>query len=308
MWLGLLALPFAFFVVARRRRGRRKMRVIVRLLWLIILAAFLPVSGFLNWHGGWVVGPRYWSIGPPFFAFAAVFALENIASRWPRLRPLVRGAATGLGVASVIQTGLISITYNTLPEGITRPLAEATLPLLRDGFVPHHIGELVGWQGSRFFYGVVACLLVAALVPLLARVNESWIAWTGRGALALVLAFVALLPAFSAPVPWELDRGTSAVRFLVDAWDPPGRDAIHLARAKLAVDPHVPCAHLELGRMEELVGMYVEARRDEVIDEGLNCSGAMARVDGFLEKHAHLSGIGAPGPPPLPAVVAVPKK
>ena len=304
MWLGLLAIPLAFFLGARRQRGRRKLRRMVRLLWLIVLAAFLPVSGFLNWHGGWVVGPRYWSVGPPFFAFAAVLGLENLSVRWPRLRPVLRGTAAGLAIASVIQTGLISITYNTLPEGITRPLAEATIPLLRDGFAPHHLGELLGWPGTRFFYGVVVCLLACAFVPVLTRVEESWTAWIARGVYAVALAAVALVPAFTEPMLFEMDRGTSAVRFLVDAWDPGGRDAIHAARAKLAAGPNVPCEHAELGHMEELVGMFPEARRDEAVDEGLNCGGPRARLDLILEKLALLSGPGAPvftprPPPPV---------
>ncbi len=295
MWLGLVAVPFGLFVGARGRRDRRKLRVVILVLWFVVLAAFVPVSGFLNWRGGWTVGPRHWSIGPPFFAFGAAFGLEQVATRWPRVRPAVRALAAGLALASVIQTGLVSITYNTLPMSITRPLAQAALPLLRDGFVPHHLGELVGWQGTRFFYVVAGCMLVAALVPVVVRVRESWVAWGLRSASALIFAAVALVPAFSAPLPDEKDEGTGGVRFLVDSWDPPGRDAIHRKRDKASPDAaKTPCERAELARMERLVGMFTEATRDEVGTGQAPCGGAVAKVDSFLLAHAHLSGAGAP--------------
>jgi len=300
MWLGLVGIPFGIFFVARHRPERKKLRVLFGLMWFLILCAFLPVSGFLNWHGGWSVGPRYWSIGPPFFAFAAAFGLDNIASRWPRMRPVVRALAVGLALASVLQTGLISILYNTLPEQITRPLPEAALPLLRDGFFPHHLGELVGWQSARFFYVVLACFLLAALVPFLTRVRESWLAWTVRGVLALGFAGVGLWPAFTPPAFEEGDDHGASTRFLVDAWDPPGRDGIKRQRERVLADATKgPCPRLDLARMEKLVGMAGEAKRDEAGQDASKCRGLLPRFDGLLEKYAHQPPL--PPKPPKPA-------
>jgi hypothetical protein len=295
MWVGLLSIPFGVFLGVQHRRGKVKLRVVIALVWLIVFAAFIPVSGNQNWHGGWSIGPRYWTVGPPFFAFAAVYALENIASRWPSLRPAARAVAAGMALASVVQTGLVSITYNTLPESITRPLAEATLPLLRDGYVPHHLAELVGFTGTRFFYFVAGCLLIAALIPLAVRAGDSTRVTVARGVSALAIAGLALVPAFSKPEPEEADEATGGVRFLVDTWDPLGRDAIRDKRAEVAADKkHAPCPRVELAHMERLVGMFSEAARDEAGLDASKCGGAMATVDAFLMKHAYLSGPGAP--------------
>ncbi len=263
-WLGLLALLFALFFGFGPGRTNARLRTATLVWGLAMLVLFVSVTGKSNWHGGWTIGPRYYGAAPPFFAFGAVMALEWLARHGRPFRTAARTLAVGLAIASVAQSGLISIVYNTLPERITRPLAQAAIPLALDGFAPHHIFELFGWASATPFYFVIGCLAAAALLPLVLRSQESLAGWGARLVATLLVAGVALRPAFSVPAKEELDQGTPSVAWLTTNWEPPGRDRIAAAREEAArLGPRSPCAWEHLAKMERIVGREADARRDE---------------------------------------------
>jgi hypothetical protein len=293
-WLGLLALLVALFLGFGPGRSAARQRTATLVWGLAMLILFVSVTGKSNWHGGWTIGPRYYGAAPPFFAFGGVLLLESLARRGKILRSVARTLGVGLALASVVQTGLISIVYNTLPEKITRPLVEAALPLTLDGFAPHHIFELFGWRGSTPFYVVVACLALAGFVPLVLRAQESIGGWSARFVASLVVAAIALRPAFSVPAKEELDQGTPSVAWLTSVWEPSGRDRITAAREEAGrYGSRRPCAWIHIAKMDRLVGLQAEARRDEA-QAGApppQCSGAEEHVDDALLKDlAEISG------------------
>jgi hypothetical protein len=299
-WLGLLAIPFVLFVgfgppaVQARRR-------VATLVWMLAMAIlFVSVTGKSNWHGGWTIGPRYYGAAPPFFAFGAVAALEWFAQKDHALRSAVRAVAVGLALASVAQTGLVSMVYNTLPENISRPFVQAALPLTITGYVPHHLFELFGWKSATPFHLVVACFVVAALLPLLLRANESLAAWGLRLVAALGIAAFALGPAFSLPSPEERDSGTGTVAWLTVIWEPQGRDTIASARQEAErFGSRRPCAWAHVARMERLVGLNADAARDEARAGAAmtECGGAGDRVEEMLVRRiAKMAAHAPPGP------------
>src|SRR5450631_2137808 len=107
-------------------------------------ALWTTESAAINWRGGWTIGPRYLGAAPPFFAFGAVVALEALSGKSSFRRAIARAAASGLALSSLLQSGLVSCLYNTIPESVTRPLPQLVIPLLRLAYVPHHALELVG--------------------------------------------------------------------------------------------------------------------------------------------------------------------
>ena len=263
MWLGLLVIPFGLFVSARRNPDRAWLRA-SHLVWLLtMLVLWGTVSAAINWRGGWTVGPRYLGAAPPFFAYGAVCALEELSGHRLLRRTIARGIAGGCAIASVAQTGLVSLVFNTLPESISRPLPQFAIPLARAGFVPHHVGELFGKDSPTIWYVVVGCLFAAVIVVALWPHRDRWFTWPARAFVVGLAFMVAIRPAMSAQGPDEEgDEGVSARRDLTRTWEPPGRDRITTMRA--LVDKHPkPCAYLELADLEKLVEWREEAAADE---------------------------------------------
>lgn len=264
MWLGLLAIPFALLFPAGTPRQRGRMRV-ASFVWLFaMLTLWLTVSAANNWRGGWTIGPRYLGAAPPFFAFGAVCALERLAGRSPGRRALLRGAAGGLAAAAAIQTGLISILYNSMPESVTRPLSQMALPLLRVGFVPYDLAEIVGWHTTGFFYFVVGCLLVAPVVAALAPAFRGVKLHALRLATFAAAAAVAVFFAMGDPAKEEGGDGHGDLRGLTTSWEPAGRDRI--ARLRLEAErygPRGPCLWYKLADLERVVHWDSKATTDE---------------------------------------------
>ncbi|HEY2514664.1 MAG TPA: hypothetical protein VGI39_27555 [Polyangiaceae bacterium] len=287
VWLGLLAIPLVVFAGYGPARARAQRRVATVVWTLAMLALFVSVTGKQNWHGGWSIGPRYYGAAPPFFAFGAVAALEYLARKGAGQRAVARTFAMGLAIASVAQSGLISVIDNTIPENVTRPFAETALPLTLTGFAPHHLFELFGWTGTAPFRLVLACLAGATLLPLALRADERVGAWIGRGAGALAIAAFALFPAFSAPAQEELDKGSQTTAWLTQIWEPQGRDGLAKAREEAErLGRRGPCAWRRLARLEHMVGLTANAMRDEAKAEGPpeQCGGVEAKLQNLLIK------------------------
>lgn len=256
MWMGLLAIPAVAF--ARDRRDA----AITHVSWIATMfLLWLTVSAAINWRGGWTVGPRYLGAAPPFFAFGAVFAAEVLCRGSLLRRTIARGVFGGLALASVAQMGVLGALYNTIPESVTRPLPQFALPLIRVGFVPHHIGELFGWTSPRTWYVVVATMIAALIIAAIYPFRDRIVTYGIRIMVIAAFAYVGLRPAFSDPQPGEGgDAGVDARRSLTVAWEPPGRDHLSTMRALAS---KYPCAWYRIADYERILGQTGDADRDE---------------------------------------------
>lgn len=228
LWLGLLAIPFALFSGFGGRRSRR-VRTQGTLVWLVTsLVLLATVSAAINWRGGWTVGPRYLGAMPPFLAYGAICAAERLGRARRSRRVGLRGLYVGAAIASVAQTGLVSLVCNSIPESVGRPLPELAIPLVRGGFVPRHLGDLVGFDSPTFGYVVFACLFLAALVPLFAAAKrERRVQRAMRVVVGVVVCAAMLVPAVRANDKDEgTDGGVAARSFFASIWEPPGRDRL----------------------------------------------------------------------------------
>jgi hypothetical protein len=164
--LALLSLPV---VVGRAATARlASLAPATRFAWAVVLALVLPVSASSIWRGGWTIGPRYLGALPPFLLFLAVVGgeawLARSRSRGPRwsARPALVAVFVSLAFVSFLSLGVVAFVTTTLPEAVQRPFSQVAWPFLREGLVPHHALELVGFHGRWPVYAAVS--IAAALV------------------------------------------------------------------------------------------------------------------------------------------------
>ena len=266
MWLGLLAIPLLIL----SPRGSPSMRHSLRVstfVWGLACAALISVNaGFVEWRAGWTVGPRYLVACGPFFAFGAACMMERVAKAGRMRRAVVRGVGGGLALASVLTIGTVGLLFDTLPENISRPFAQFSIPLMWTGYVPHHVGEWFGWDSTTLWYIVCAAMLAAPMVAGL------WPAREGRRVyLTRALFFVAALAAGMVPAfyPAPLDGSPlfvlfSGTRGLVQGWEPLGRDRITLLRNDAErYGSRRPCMWWQLADLDRVLGNEAQAIKDE---------------------------------------------
>lgn len=264
MLLGLLAIPFAIFggYGPPFLRAKRRWAAIV---FVLAMAALWAISaGFGNWRGGWTIGPRYLAAAPPFFGFGALLALERIAQYGPIMRTIMRGVAGGLALASVLTIGTVGLLYDTLPESFTRPFVQFAIPMMKAGYVPHHVGEWFGLSGIEPWYVIAAAMIAATVFPVLFFVRDYRKRHVLRLAVAAVFFVVAMLPAFSTPTDAELRAAGADIRAMMSGWEPRDRDRI--SKARLDAErrgPRGPCYWYRLADIERSVDLIPEAERDE---------------------------------------------
>jgi hypothetical protein len=178
----------------------------------------------------------------------------------------VRGLAGGLALASVLTIGLVGFIYDTLPESYTRPFTQFALPMLRGGFLPHHVGEWFGFTSTTFGYVCAAALVAAPVFAGLLVARERGWRYAGRlGAFAIAGA-LAMIPAFTTPSQEETlaAGGHPDIRGFMKGWEPAERDRISLARIEAERrGPRGPCYWYRLADLERAVGLIPEADRDE---------------------------------------------
>lgn len=264
MWLGFFAIPAV--MVARGAPWQRRQLQAATIAWLLTMfVLWLTVSAAINWRGGWTIGPRYLGAAPPFFAFGAVIAAETFASGSLLRRTLARGVLGGLAIASIVQIGLIGALYNTIPESVTRYVPQILVPFVRAGFVPHHAGELFGFDGPNFWYVVAAAMLLAGAVAALWPARDR--AWSFGLRVAVVGLFVwlGMRPALSEPTAAEGgDKGVDARRSLMESWEPPKRDRLTTLRARAETGGDArACLWWTVADIERALGQNAEADRDE---------------------------------------------
>jgi hypothetical protein len=265
MWLGFLAIPYALFGGHGTLREKEQRRISSIAWMLTMLVLWTTVSAAINWRGGWTIGPRYLGAAPPFFAYGALSAFEGMAARSTLRRAIIRGVAGGAALASVLTIGVVGLHFNTIPEDIVRPLAQFTWPMALAGFVPHHALELFGVTSGAFWYFVAACALGATCLGALVPWQEE------KGTLGLrigtfVAVFcLAMLPAVSTPSEEERsDFGGHTRHSFADNWQPVGRDRLAALKEEAErFGPRRPCNWVRLAQLEQLVGMHMEAMRDE---------------------------------------------
>ncbi|WP_394833881.1 hypothetical protein LVJ94_45995 [Pendulispora rubella] len=264
MWLGLLAIPFGLFIVRGTKHFRRQRRLSTLVWTFTMLVFFLTASAAAVWRGGWTIGPRLLGAAPAFFAYGAVTALEAIAPHGWR-RTVARGVAVGLALASAITIGLVALVYNTLPESVTRPLVQIALPFLRAGFVPYHVGHLLGVEGPNVFFVVLGMGFAGPLlVILLWKASDTLRAYVVRMGVTVAVTLIGIQGALSAPSSDEGGDGAHDTRNMSQAWEPKGNDRIAQAREEAdRVGPRGPCLWYQLADLERIVRWDREAAHDE---------------------------------------------
>jgi hypothetical protein len=251
MWIGLAAIPLALF--ARRARPALP-RAAIFAAAFVMFVLWLTVSAAVNWRGGWTIGPRYLGAAPPFFAFLALAALERAAEEGPWARTFARAAAVGLALASVLSIGLAGMLVSSLPEDVTRPLVEIVGPFVVAGFVPHHVGELVGVEGPAFFYALVALLLLTPLSLAFVPSGDRAVHVLARPALAFAFFVLGMRPALSKPDQSEsLTAGANTRAHFLSIWEPTGRDRLSGLRRRHADKTATACDYAKLARIEGLL-------------------------------------------------------
>lgn len=268
MWLGLLSVPL-ILLTPRGTTGERRHARLITVVWATLMAMVFGVNaGFVEWRAGWTVGPRYLVVCAPFFAFGALLALERFARGSRTRRAIARGMGGGLALASVLTIGSVGITYDTLPEAIARPFAQFTYPLARAGFVPHHVGEWVGWSSITPWYLVLAALLLAPTLPSVLRAPGERLGESLARVVMFVAAFaVGMVPAVSPPDDgsklFVLHPTTAGFNQI---WEPPGRDRLTMLREeaeRYGTRGIGPCYWYRVADLEHVLNQEPAALRDE---------------------------------------------
>jgi hypothetical protein len=137
-------------------RWDRPMRVFVSAL-ILGNAYFTSSFDYTSW--GWTAGPRHLTPMVPFLLIPAGLALERLRNAESFDRKIGAGIATGLCVASVVVTGLISLVAY-IPDSLSSPLFSLVLPLLRGGYLPPTVTVVFGLPNLGGI--AVLCVLAAA--------------------------------------------------------------------------------------------------------------------------------------------------
>ncbi|HVH47834.1 MAG TPA: hypothetical protein VM925_36115 [Labilithrix sp.] len=267
MWIGLIAAPIVLLWPSGGPGERAHLRI-VTVVWIACMTmAFGVNAGFVEWRGGWTVGPRYLVVCAPFFAFGGAVALERVAQRSRLSRLLARGVGGGLAFASVVMIGTVGLVFDTLPEAVARPFAQFFVPMARLGFVPHHIGEWFGWTSTTLWYVTCAAMLLAPLIACLVRQRGETRPETFGRVLTFAFAFaIGMVPALTPPEDSSaLFKLHPAIPFLA-GWEPPGRDRLTVLREeaeRFGTRGIGPCLWYQVADLERVLNHESQAARDE---------------------------------------------
>lgn len=259
MLFGLFAVGLVFFTSVKQGRDATVLRTSTVVWFLSMMALWFAMAGAIEWRAGWTLGARRAGAAPPFFALGALVFFELLSQRWPQLRNSMRGVALGSTLVGVVSLGLVGIFFNTLPEELSRPFVEFTLPYVRIGGVPNHNGQLIGLKGTGFWYVVAALTVLAPIVALfagrdtrgLARGEARRVGWGML--LAIPVAIAAGYPAMHVPkqrAPYPLD-------YWSQVWQPPRRDRIADLLKETATNP---CAQHYIADSQDILRMHDLAR------------------------------------------------
>ncbi len=268
MWIGLLGIPL-LLLSPRGAPSKRSHTRVITVVWALLMTMVIGVNaGFIEWRAGWTVGPRYLVVCAPFFAFGAVLALERFAHGSRARRALARGLGGGLALAGVVTIGTVGLIYDTLPETIARPFAQFSIPMMRVGQVPHHIGEWIGWNSTTLWYIACAAMILAPVVAGFWSQPGERRAEIAFRIFSFVTAFaVGMVPAFSPPEDntalFVMHPSTIPIGM---GMEPPGRDRITTMREeaeRYGTRGKGPCLWYQVAELERVMGQDSVAARDE---------------------------------------------
>ncbi|MHB8420419.1 MAG: hypothetical protein ACYDCL_20290 [Myxococcales bacterium] len=133
-----------------RRRPAALLLAALTALYTLFTASFV----FDAW--GWTVGPRHLAPLAAFLVLPAGVAIASLRRR----SPAWGGFAAGLCALSVLITGLATVTYPHIPDGVFgNAFFEVTLPLLVSGDLPRTVLSFFGagpWVWGLYFAAFAA--------------------------------------------------------------------------------------------------------------------------------------------------------
>ncbi|ATB35969.1 hypothetical protein CYFUS_001383 [Cystobacter fuscus] len=213
----LLALP-GLGVLGREARTRPEMRAHLWLTVALLLGYTYFTSSFSYDSWGWTTGPRHLTGLVPFLLLPVGLLLERARSAQ---RKAWAGVAAALCTASIVFTGLATFV-NYVPDDVSNAVLGLAMPLLRAGYVPPNVLNLLGLPNPVAGLALGLVLLGVALWVFvrLASIGER----PGRAPLLAGLAAFAVLLGFQAVTVRHDAPDQGAVNLLEKVWlVPPGR-------------------------------------------------------------------------------------
>lgn len=212
----LLALP-GLGVLKREARARGELRAHFWLGVALLLGYTYFTSSFAYDSWGWTTGPRHLTGLVPFLLLPVALLLERLRGL---NRPALLGAAAALCTASIVITGVATFV-NYVPDDVSNVFLGLAVPLLRAGYLPPNVLNLLGLPNplaGALLLGALLALAVWVFVRLGTGSVPGPARWVAAGALLGLLLGVQL-----ATVRHDAaDQG--AVGFLEQQWlVPPGQ-------------------------------------------------------------------------------------
>lgn len=250
---------------ARGSLSLRRLRRASTWVWILAMGALIvPMSSAVNWRGGWTLGPRFFTGASFFFAYGGMTALDAFGGTRPWRRAFARGVGGGLALSGALLLGLTALVFNTYPESTTRPLVQVALPLAKLGFVPHHIGELIGLDGVATWYFIVCLFFVMAALAIAPRARAKLGPYMARLVTVPAVCAITLVVPTTGTTEAEERVAGADLAFFARAWQPAGRDFVSETRVEAERrGPRGPCHWHRLARMERMLHWELEANRDE---------------------------------------------
>ncbi|WNG44188.1 hypothetical protein F0U60_08780 [Archangium minus] len=214
----LLALP-GVAVLRHEARARREMRAH---LWLVValLAGYTYFTSAFSYDSwGWTTGPRHLTGLVPFLLLPAGLLLERLRTSG---HPALLGAAAALCTASIAFTGVATFV-NYVPDDVSNVVLGLAVPLLRAGYLPPSVLNLLGIPNP--VAGVLLLVLLLGLAGwVFVRLGLHGTERPGATPLIAGLAMLALLLGLQTATVKHHSGDQGAVRFLEKVWlVPPGR-------------------------------------------------------------------------------------
>ena len=264
-WLAALSVCLIALAMARCPRPPKTERAMGASIALAIVGMTHLIGMMNNWRGGWQVGPRYLVTLVPALGLLALTGAESLLLSAKRdgnaaLRMAVTAFAAGSTVAAMLLTGTASAWFPHVPTEYASPFFEMIVPLIRDGFVPHNAGLLLGSHGLRSMAPFFAAAAVIALVVLRGDRRRPLVMLAhGLGGLAVTLLL--LLPSALAFHP----ESAGVTRYVKSAFEPHPTDA-----ATPTPPPHETAAQAagrarrlaESGQTQAALDAWLRAIRD----------------------------------------------
>lgn len=224
-WVAAVLVALVALAAVRFPRPAKTDRALGAVIALTLLGMTHLIGMMNNWRGGWQVGPRYLVTVVPALGLLALTGAESLleAARRdnnPALRVAVTAFAGGATVTALLVTGTPSAWFPHIPLEYASPFFEMMLPLIRDGFVPHNGGLLLGWHGLR---SMAPFFVAAAIITVIVLKGDRRrpLAMLAHGLAATAAALLLLLPSAFAFRP----ESAAVTRYVKSAFEPHPTDA-----------------------------------------------------------------------------------